>query len=73
MGLNTAWIVENRGAIPIVEVISVVQEEAAVPAIPEAVPLPTVIRVGIVPGPVVVRVVAVAAAGIKESKGNSQD
>ncbi|MDH4361896.1 MAG: hypothetical protein OEW33_14315 [Nitrospirota bacterium] len=38
-----------------------------------AVPPPTVILMGIVPGPVVVRVVAVAAAGIKESKGNSQD
>ena len=73
MGLNTAWIVRSRGAIRIVEVISAAQEEVAARVTLAAVPLPPVIRVGIVPGQVVVRVVAVAAVvGIKEAKGNSK-
>jgi len=72
--LNTAWIVRNREAILIVEVILAAQEEAVAPAILKVAQSFTVILVGIVLDPVVAQVVAVAAAvGIKESTETSKD
>lgn len=70
MGLNTAWIVRDRGAIPIVEVILAAQGEVVARAIRAVFPPHPAILEEIVPD----QVVAVAAAvGIKGSKGYAHE
>lgn len=70
MGLNTAWIVGDREAIPIVEVILAAQGEVVARAIRAAFPPPPAMLEGIVPDQVVV---VAAEVGIKGSKANSHE